>query len=91
MAHSSDSDIGTAVPDFEAPDSVQDETEAFWGRVDAVFDELEDLPGEVDRNMFFFKDAEDPSVKFVLQVTGSIRTAARTVQSRRFPLDSDDR
>ena len=44
-----------------------------------MFDELEGLPGEVDRNMFFCKDAADPAVKLVLQVTGSVRTAARTV------------
>ena len=80
MAHpSGDSDTAAAVPNFEADPAAAGEDEAFWDRVDAVFDELEGLPGEVDRNMFFCKDAADPAVKLVLQVTGSVRTAARTV------------
>ena len=79
MAHSSGSDTAVANPNFEADVSAESEDGAFWDRVDAVFDELEGLPGEVDRNMFFFKDAADPAVQLVLQVTGSVRTAARTV------------
>ena len=64
-------------PDFEADSSASAEDEAYWGRVDSIFSDLSDLSGEIVRNMFFFKDADDPVVKYVLDVSASPRCAAR--------------